>query len=50
VPGRLKDWGDVQELIRMLHLPREFAAELDASVRDKFLELWDQVQQTPEQP
>jgi hypothetical protein len=50
VPGRLKDWGDVQELIRTLPLPRDLADQLDASVRDKFVELWDQVQQTPEQP
>lgn len=39
--GRLKDLADVQELIQRRQLPRELADTLDASVRDRYLELWD---------
>lgn len=42
-PHRLKDLADVQELIRILHLPRAFADELDASVRTVYLDLWQAV-------
>jgi hypothetical protein len=38
-PHRLKDLADVLELIRGLALPREMADSIDASVRDKYLEL-----------
>ena len=38
-PGRVKDLGDVQELIRILKLPREFGGKLNAYVRGKFEEL-----------
>jgi hypothetical protein len=38
-----QDLGDVQELIKVLPLPRDFAEQLDSSVRDKFLEMWDRV-------
>ena len=44
---RLKDLADVQELIRALKLPREFADGLDPYVRDKFMELWTAVEQSP---
>lgn len=40
-PDRLKDLADVQELIRHASIPRELGAALDASVREKFLEIWD---------
>jgi hypothetical protein len=43
-PGRLKDLADVQELIRVLNLPGDFATQLDTSVRQKFAELWQGVQ------
>lgn len=46
-PGRLKDLGDVQELIRALPLSREFANELDPSVQRTYLELWDAVSANP---
>jgi hypothetical protein len=46
-PGRLKDLGDVQELIRALRLPREFGDELNPYVRDKFGELWSAVHDDP---
>lgn len=39
--GRLKDLADVQELIRFLKLPAVFAEQLDASVRAKFVELFE---------
>ena len=39
-PHRLKDLADVQELIRIQRLPRTFVLELNAFVRDKYLELW----------
>ena len=42
-PGRLKDLADVQELIRVLHLPREFSQKLHPFVQSKFIELWDGV-------
>jgi hypothetical protein len=41
---RVKDLADVVELIRHVPLSRELAAELDASVRDKYIEAWDAVQ------
>ena len=39
-PHRLKDLADVQEMIKALRLPREFAENLHPYVRDKFNELW----------
>jgi hypothetical protein len=39
-PHRLKDLADVLELIRALSLPLDKAQELDASVREKYEELW----------
>jgi hypothetical protein len=49
-PGRLRDLADVQELIRLLHLPAELATQLNPAVRDLYAELWAAVQQTPPQP
>jgi hypothetical protein len=40
-PGRLRDLADVQELIRVLALPAGFTEQLDPSVREKFMELWN---------
>jgi hypothetical protein len=48
-PHRLKDLADVQEVIRVLRLPQGLAGELDASVRDQYLELWRAVQNLPEE-
>jgi hypothetical protein len=39
-PHRLKDLADVIELIRAASLPRSLSDRLDASVRDKYAELW----------
>jgi hypothetical protein len=49
-PGRRKDLGDAQELIRTLQLPADFADQLNPAVRDLYAELWAEVQQTPPQP
>jgi hypothetical protein len=38
-PGRLRDLADVQELIRVLRLPAEYASRLHPYVRDKYVEL-----------
>jgi hypothetical protein len=46
-PHRLKDLADVQELIRVLKLPRDFAEQLNSFVRQKYLELWTSVAQSP---
>ena len=46
--GRLKDLADVQELIRLLHLPEQFGEEIDPFVRNKYVELWKTVQNKPE--
>ena len=43
-PHRLKDLADVLELIRVLKLPAERAADLDPYVREKYLELWHAAQ------
>ena len=39
-PHRLKDLADVQELIKVKHLDARFADKLDASVREKYIELY----------
>ncbi len=46
-PHRLKDLADVQELIAHLKLPLELAENLDASVRDEYGRLWQNVQAVP---
>lgn len=42
---RLKDLTDVQELIKILALPLDFAERLDPYVRDKYAELWRSIRQ-----
>lgn len=44
---RAKDLGDVVELIKHARLPRALADQLDPSVRDRYLEIWDALQ-TPD--
>ena len=46
-PGRLKDLGDVQELIRLLHLPEEFDRQLSPMVQALYLHLWREVHNSP---
>jgi hypothetical protein len=43
-PDRLKDLADVQELIRMLNLPEQLGLQIDSSVRDEYIRLWQTVQ------
>lgn len=44
-PGRQRDLGDVQELIKTLNLPLELRDQLDESVRDSYVQLWEQAQE-----
>jgi len=39
-PERIKDLADVQELIKLLALPKDFVEKLAPFVQGKFLELW----------
>jgi hypothetical protein len=48
-PDRLKDLADIQEMIKAKSLDAAFAEKLDASVRDKFLELNSAVQKARHQ-
>ncbi|HEY7726630.1 MAG TPA: hypothetical protein VH880_14955 [Anaeromyxobacteraceae bacterium] len=47
-PHRLQDLADVQRLVAVRKLPREFAESLDPYVRPKFDELWSTVQREPD--
>ena len=49
-PGRRKDLGDVQELIKLRALPANFTEQLDPSVQPLFVELWNEVQNAPPHP
>jgi hypothetical protein len=49
-PGRLKDLADVQELIHLLHLPKEIEVQLNHSVQDLYRKLWMEVQNAPPEP
>ena len=40
---RMKDLADVVELIKVLQLPLDIAEELDPSVRQRFVEYWNQL-------
>lgn len=46
MPARRRDWADIQDAIRSLHLDRDFGGNLDASLRDVYFQLWDEVQST----
>jgi hypothetical protein len=50
-PGRLKDLGDVQELIRLLKLSRDFSAKLNPYVAPEYEKQWENVKsgQSPEE-
>ncbi len=47
---RMKDLTDVVALIEARQLPAEFAEELDPYVREKYLELWRGIQESPPGP
>ena len=46
-PGRRKDLGDVQELIKVLNLPFELGLAIHESVRPLYEELWNEVRIPP---
>jgi hypothetical protein len=48
-PHRLKDLADVQEVIRIMRLPRMLAEGLNSFVREKYLELWQAVADRPDE-
>ena len=50
IPSRLRDLGDVQELIRTLHLPENLVTQLHPSVQASYLELWKAVAHAPPDP
>jgi hypothetical protein len=45
--GRVKDLADVQELIRVVKLPRDFVGQLHPYVRERYEQLWDAVAADP---
>ena len=47
---RMKDFSDVIALIETRRLSADFAAELNPYVRDKYLELWQGIQDSPVGP
>jgi hypothetical protein len=47
---RMKDFTDVIALIEALKLPAGFADELNPYVRDKYVELWQGIQESPVGP
>lgn len=46
--SRLKDLADVVELIKTLNLPLKFAQKIDPDARDKFIQLWTDVRDSPD--
>lgn len=40
--GRFKDWGEIVDLIRRIHLTEDFALQLDPSVRSAYKQCFDQ--------
>jgi hypothetical protein len=46
-PSRLRDLADMQDLIRILQLPADFARQSQPYVRERYAELWGSVQETP---
>jgi hypothetical protein len=46
-PGRRRDAADVQELIKLFGLPRDFAGQLDPYVRDEYGMLWSDTHLLP---
>ncbi len=45
---RQKDITDVIELIKVVNLPADFASKLNPFVRDRFVEIWTELQEPPE--
>jgi hypothetical protein len=40
--GRFKDWGEIVDLIRRIHLSEDFALQLDPSLRSAYKQCFDQ--------
>lgn len=49
-PWRVKDLGDVQEMIRVLALPRDLGDRLNPFVRGAYRQQWDAVHMAPDGP
>lgn len=49
-PGRLRDLGDVQQLIQALDLPEDLANQLNPFVQEKYRELWAAARNNPAEP
>lgn len=47
---RRRDLADIQDLIRTLNLPAEFAEHLNPYVRDLYTQLWNEVHEAPPDP
>ncbi len=47
---RMKDFADVIELIKIRHLPTDFAGQLNPYVRDRFDEIWRGLQEPAFEP
>ena len=47
-PHRLKDWADVQELVKIKNLQADLADKLNLFVREKYLELQKAVEESGE--
>ena len=48
-PWRLKDLADVQEMIRVLKLPFEFANQLNPFVQESYRTIWNQLHSAPKE-
>ncbi|MEX2216245.1 MAG: hypothetical protein WD768_19195 [Phycisphaeraceae bacterium] len=44
---RRRDLSDVQDLIRTLKLPLEFAGQVDLTLRESFIQLWHETHEAP---
>lgn len=40
--GRFKDWGEIVDLIRRIHLSEDLALQLDPAVRSAYKQCYDQ--------
>ncbi|MBS0209094.1 MAG: nucleotidyl transferase AbiEii/AbiGii toxin family protein [Planctomycetes bacterium] len=45
--GRTKDLGDVEEMIKLLSLPKSFGDQLHPSIRDKYESIWSSINASP---
>jgi hypothetical protein len=50
LPARRRDWADIQDSIRTIGIPRGFSVQLDPSLQELYLQLWDEVQSDGVEP